>query len=203
MREYDFLKTIFKPSNFTPPELELILAQFEAISFSKNQFLMESGKIAPYYYFMESGFARSFAIDLDGNDITTKFFTVSDIVIDWHSYFLKTPCRESIQALTPCKCWRIQFTDFMKLFSIEAFREVGRTRLITNYFELKNHSVSMISDSAKDRYLELMKTKPQIMQNVPLKHIATYMGITDSSLSRIRKEVTKQKPNNTHGSLYP
>ena len=61
----------------------------------------------------------------------------------------------------------------------------------------------MISDSAKDRYLELMKTKPQIMQNVPLKHIATYLGITDSSLSRIRKEVTKQKPNNTHGSLYP
>ena len=48
----------------------------------------------------------------------------------------------------------------------------------------------MITDHAKDRYLELIRTKPDIVQNVPLKHIATYLGITDTSLSRIRKEVT-------------
>ena len=84
----------------------------------------------------------------------------------------------------------LKISDFMKLFSIESFREVGRTRLVTNYFELKNHTVSMITDHAKERYLELLRTKPNIIQNVPLKHIATYLGITDTSLSRIRKEVT-------------
>jgi hypothetical protein len=81
----------------------------------------------------------------------------------------------------------------MKLFSIEAFREVGRTRLINNYFELKNHSVSVIADPAKDRYLNLLKAKPDIVQNVPLKQIATYLGITDTSLSRIRKEIVNNK----------
>lgn len=185
-----FLNSIFKPENFNSEELENILGQFEAIEFHKNDYLIEKGKTANYYYFLESGFLRSYTIDLDGNDITTKFFSEKDIVIDWHSYFLKKPCKESIKAITKGKCWKINFSDFMKLFHIEAFREVGRTRLVNNYFELKNHSVSVIADHAKERYLNLMEEKPAIIQNVPLKHIATYLGITDTSLSRIRKEIT-------------
>lgn len=185
-----FLNCIFKSENFNPEELKLVLSQFEEVAFKKNDYLIEKGKVANYYYFLETGFLRSYTIDTEGNDITTKFFSESDIVIDWHSYFLKKPCRESIQAITSGKCWKISFTNFMKLFKIEAFREVGRTRLVNNYFELKNHSISVIADQAKDRYLNLIKEKPSIVQNVPLKHIATYLGITDTSLSRIRKEIT-------------
>lgn len=193
MAEQNFLKTIFKEQNFNDVDLEKILNQYQRIEFTKNDFLIKEDSIANYYYFIESGFARSYVIDLEGNDISTKFFSVSDIVIDWHSYFLKTKCRENIQAITACVAWKISFENFMKLFSIEAFREVGRTRLVNNYFELKNHSVSIIADPAKDRYLNLLKLKPDIVQNVPLKQIATYLGITDTSLSRIRKEILDQK----------
>ncbi|WP_350284227.1 Crp/Fnr family transcriptional regulator [uncultured Croceitalea sp.] len=189
MVDSHFLYHIFKPENFSKEELGLILNQFEEVGFKKNEYLIEKDKVANYYYFVESGFLRSYTIDLEGNDITTKFFSAQDIVIDWHSYFLKNPCKESIQALTDGKCWKILFSDFMKLFHIESFREVGRTRLVKNYFELKNHTISVISDPAKDRYLNLIKEKPSIVQNVPLKHIATYLGITDTSLSRIRKEI--------------
>jgi len=190
METSHFLHRIFKPGNFTKEELELVLKQYQEVHFKKGDLLIEEGKTANYYYFLASGFCRSYAIDLEGNDITTKFFGPDDIVIDWHSYFLKKACRESIQALTTGNCWKIDFSDFMKLFHIEAFREVGRTRLINNYFELKNHSISVITDHAKERYLNLMKEKPQLVQNVPLKHIATYLGITDTSLSRIRKEIS-------------
>lgn len=190
MDQTHFLASIFKPENFNPAELALILMQFEEIDFKKNDYLIKKGKVANYYYFLETGFLRSYTIDTEGNDISTKFFSKNDIVIDWHSYFLKKPCKESIKAVTPGKCWKISFSNFMKLFNIEAFREVGRTRLINNYFELKNHSISVIADQAKDRYLNLIKEKPSIIQNVPLKHIATYLGITDTSLSRIRKEMT-------------
>jgi len=191
MDGFQFLKEIFKPEHFSKEELELIFAQFKKIEFKKNEYLIREHKIANYYYFLESGFARSYAIDLEGNDITTKFFVKSDIIIDWHSYFLKTPCREYIQATTKCVAWKIYFNDFMKLFKIESFREVGRTRLVNNYFELKNHSVSMITDQAKERYLKLVEDQPEVIHNVPLKHIATYLGITDTSLSRIRKEILK------------
>jgi len=190
MIEQHFLNKIFKPENFDSEEIGTILRQFEAISFHKNDYLIEKEETANYYYVLESGFLRSYTIDLEGNDITTNFFSEKDIVIDWHSYFLKKPCKESIQAITSGKCWKISFSNFMKLFHIEAFREVGRTRLVNNYFDLKNHSISVIADHAKERYLNLMEEKPAIIQNVPLKHIATYLGITDTSLSRIRKEIT-------------
>ena len=193
MEDQHFLKSIFLRENFSEDDLNHILSHFQRVEFAKHDYFVRVGKVTNYYFFMESGFARSFAVDPDGNDISTNFFGSKDIVIDWHSYFLKTPSRESIQAVAPCVAWKIYFSDFMKLFSIEAFREVGRTRLINNYFDLKNHTVSMIADSAMDRYLALIKSKPEIVQNVPLKQIATYLGITDSSLSRIRKEVANLK----------
>jgi CRP-like cAMP-binding protein len=188
-----FLTKIFIEQNFKKEELETILQQYQRIEFAKNDYLIEEGTTANFYYFLESGFARSYAIDLEGNDISTKFFSSTDIVIDWHSYFLRTKCRENIQAVTACVAWKINFDDFMKLFKIEAFRDVGRTRLVNNYFELKTHSVSVIADPAKDRYLNLIKDKPDIVHNVPLKQIATYLGITDTSLSRIRKEITDNR----------
>ena len=193
MPENHFLTKIFNVQNFQPEDFEKIVAAYEKVEFAKNDYLINEGSTASFYYFVETGFIRSYAIDLEGNDITTKFFSSTDIVIDWHSYFLKTKCRENIQAITACVVWKISFENFMKLFNIEAFREVGRTKLINNYFELKNHSVSIIADPAKDRYLNLLKQKPDIIQNVPLKQIATYLGITDTSLSRIRKEITDNR----------
>jgi CRP-like cAMP-binding protein len=193
MTDKHFLTTIFNEQNFSKDDLENILNQYQRIEFAKNDFLIQEDSTANYYYFIESGYVRSYVIDLEGNDISTKFFSSSDIVIDWHSYFLKTKCRENVQAITACVAWKITFENFMKLFKIEAFREVGRTRLVNNYFELKNHSISIIADPAKDRYLNLLKSKPDIVQNVPLKQIATYLGITDTSLSRIRKEILGEK----------
>lgn len=193
MGEAHFLRTIFNEKHFKGDELEMVLRQYERLEFDKHDYLIKEGTTANFYYFLETGFARSYVIDLEGNDVTTKFFSAADIVIDWHSYFLKTKCRENIQAITKCVAWKISFENFMKLFSIEAFREVGRTRLVNNYFELKNHSVSIIVDQAKDRYLNLISAKPDIVQNVPLKQIATYLGITDTSLSRIRKEIADQR----------
>ena len=193
MENTTFLQNIFAEPNFKPDEIQKILSQYKRVEFAKNDFLIREGSIGSYYYFLETGFARSYALDLEGNDITTKFFVSKDIVIDWYSYFLKKPVRENIQAITPCVAWKITFEDFMKLFNIEAFREIGRTKLVSSFFELKNHTSSMIIDPAKDRYLNLVKEKPSIVQNVPLKQIATYLGITDTSLSRIRKEIANER----------
>ncbi|TKD61908.1 Crp/Fnr family transcriptional regulator [Flavobacterium sp. ASW18X] len=191
MDTHCFLHQIFKPENFSVADLQLITEQFTEVDFAKNDTLIESGKPANYYYFLESGYLRSSIYDTHGNDITTKFFCPLDIVIDWNAYFLKQPCKERIVALTEGKAWRITFTNFMKLFHIEAFREVGRTRLVNSYFELKNHSLAVIAEPAKDRYLRLMQQQPALLQHAPLKHLATYLGITDTSLSRIRKEIVK------------
>jgi hypothetical protein len=72
------------------------------------------------------------------------------------------------------------------------FREFGRMMLVTNYSILHDRMLGMIKDTAENRYLKLMKHYPDIFQNVPLKIIASYLGITDTSLSRIRKELSSK-----------
>lgn len=192
MAEQHFLNTIFKTKDFSNEELDTVIPKFKQINFSKNHYLLNEGQTENHYWFIESGFVRSYVIDTEGNDITTNFYAAGDIVIDWTSFFLRNPTRENIQALTDCVCWQLDFDTFQQLFhSIQSFREQGRTTLVNSYFALKRQSVSMIADQAKERYICLMKEKPHIIQNIPLKHIATYLGITDTSLSRIRKEISE------------
>ncbi|MBX2921940.1 MAG: Crp/Fnr family transcriptional regulator [Chitinophagaceae bacterium] len=191
MQEEHFLKKIFSPADFKEGELALILPKFKEVTFSKNDFLLKEGKTENDYWFLESGFARSYVNDTHGNDITTNFYAKGDIAIDWSSFFLRNPSRENIQALTDCVCWQLDFDSFQQLFhGIETFREHGRRRLVSSYFALKSHSVSIIADQAKERYIHLLKDKPHVIQNVSLQHIATYLGITKYSLSRIRKEIS-------------
>ena len=188
-----FLASIFPQTSFSPEEREVIISKFRRVNFSKNDFLLSEGTVENHYWFVEHGFVRAFAVDTAGNDISTNFYGVGDVVIDWPSFFQRQPTRENIQALTDCDCWQLDFTTFQQLFhSIEAFREAGRARLVASYFELKKNRVSMITDPAKVRYRRLLTERPDIMQNVPLKQIATYLGITDTSLSRIRKEVASE-----------
>jgi CRP-like cAMP-binding protein len=191
MTEQHFLSKVFKSSDFTAEELTTILSKFEPVNFLKNDYLLRDGKTENHYWFVENGFLRSYVVDTAGKDITTHFYAQGDIVIDWTSFFLRHPTRENIQALTDCICWQLDFDTFQQLFhSIKAFREQGRTTLVGSYFALKKQSVSMIADQAKERYARLLKERPNIIQNVSLKHIATYLGVTDTSLSRIRKEIS-------------
>lgn len=193
MDEPHFLLSVFKSSGLTNEELAEIIPKFKKVIFAKNDYLLKNGQRANNYWFVEEGFVRSYAVDVDGNDITTGFYSTGDIVIDWPSFFLRNPTREYFQALTDCKAWQLDFDTFQQLFhGIQNFREQGRTTLVTSYFALKRHSISMIADQAKDRYIRLLEEKPHIVQNVSLKHIATYLGITDTSLSRIRKEIASQ-----------
>ncbi|MCU0423613.1 MAG: Crp/Fnr family transcriptional regulator [Bacteroidia bacterium] len=191
--ENHFLYQVFGKTTMTKEEIEMVVLKFKQVNFAKNDFLLEEGKSANNYWFIESGFVRSYVIDTEGNDITTNFYSIGDIVIDWPSFFLRNPTRENIQALSDCVCWQLDFNTFQELFhGIKNFREQGRTTLVGSYFALKRHSISIIADTAKDRYTRLLKEKPHIVKHVSLKHIATYLGITDTSLSRIRKELSDE-----------
>ncbi len=188
-----FLNNIFTRDQFSDAERERILPLFKQIAFPKNAYLLREGSMANNYWFIQSGLVRAYAVDTKGQDISMGFFTTGDVVIDWPSFFQRLPTRQNIQALNNCICWQLDFATFQELFhSSEAFREAGRARLVASYFELQQHSISMIVDQAKERYKKLLAQKPELLQAVPLKQIATYLGITDTSLSRIRKEIAKE-----------
>lgn len=186
------LQKIYSNSGITADDQIRILNSHEKVFFKKGEFLLKEGQIANEYYCLEIGLIRSFAISSEGKEVTTGFFSQDEIVIEVASMFLQTPTSENIHALTDCVCWKIKLAIFQQLFqSIPGFSEWGRDWMSGVLFSTKQRSLSMITDTATERYLALQKEHPEIIQQAPLKYIASYLGITDSSLSRIRKEVAR------------
>lgn len=183
--------------NFIKQALEMpdniaigIANNFEPISISKNNFLLKKGEICSKYLFLEKGFIRAYTFDLDGNEVTMNFYGQNSIVFEVASYIKRTPSQENFQALTDCSGWIGNFNTFKKLFhTIPEFREFGRIILVNGFIALKERTLSMINLSAEKRYEILLKSEKEIIQNASIKHIASYLGITDTSLSRIRKEI--------------
>jgi CRP-like cAMP-binding protein len=168
---------------------EQIANQFQEIYISKNDFLLKEGRVSDEYLFLEEGFMRAFTHDIDGNDVTTGFFSKNQIVLELSSFFLRSRSTENIQALIDCQGWVCTFDQLQFLFhSIPEFREFGRTILVKGSTALKQRMLSMINEPAEKRYEHLLRSNPEIFQYAPLKNIASYLGITDTSLSRIRKE---------------
>lgn len=167
--------------------------QFEPISLAKNDFFLKEGSISDQYLFLESGCMRAFAIDTEGNEITTNFCSSGTVVFEVSSFFNRTKSQENIQALTNCSGWYIDYATLNHLFhTMPEFREFGRSLLVSGFAALKNRMLSMITATAEERYEKLLQTNPSIFQTAALKHIASYLGVTDSSLSRIRKKFAKQ-----------
>ncbi|MEZ0131521.1 Crp/Fnr family transcriptional regulator, partial [Flavobacterium sp. LBUM151] len=96
-------------------------------------------------------------------------------------------------ALTDSVGWYITYEQLNSLFhSLPEFREFGRSILVKGFSELKTRMLSMITETAEERYSYLLKSNPEIFQQASLKNIASFLGITDTSLSRIRKEISKK-----------
>ncbi|MEO5562918.1 MAG: Crp/Fnr family transcriptional regulator [Chitinophagaceae bacterium] len=175
------------------PKAEEIAEQFSEKTISKNDFFFKEGRVSNEYLFLEEGFMRAFAYNLDGIDVTTNFHSQGQVVFEVSSFFTRTISRENIQALTDCKGWYITYEQLNSLFhAIPEFREFGRSILVKGFSALKIRILSMITETAEERYAGLLKSNPEIFQNAPLKAIASYLGVTDSSLSRIRKEFSKK-----------
>lgn len=186
----DLLKQVYQHPLFEAHDYELIALAHQQLRTSKGEFLLEKGKIQDEYYIIESGLVRAYVYDFDGNEITTDFKGNNEVVIDVASIFPRVPSQEYIQCLTDCSLFKITYEDFQELFhQIPAMREWGRAWMSYELYLSKKRATEIITEPASKRYLQLIQEKPQIIQQAPLKHIATYLGITDTSLSRIRKEV--------------
>jgi CRP-like cAMP-binding protein len=176
----------------TKSGLDTIAENFDEIEFAKNEFLLKQGKVSCYFYLVE-GFARAFTFDTNGNEITTYFYSKDRVIFEVASFFLRSPSTENIQAITDCKVFATTFDKLNMLFhSIPEFREFGRAMLVKEFVAYKQRTLSMINKSAEERYANLINTNNEIFQFAQLKHIASYLGITDTSLSRIRKEFMKK-----------
>ncbi len=170
-----------------------IAACFKPKEFAQGDTVLKQGKPCNDYYFLQEGFARAYTHDVEGNDVTTAFYMPNQVMCEIFSFFKRQPSGENIQALTDCYTWGLTFDGLQEVFhAMPLFREFGRTILINSYGQLKQRMLAMHQQTAEERYVQLLQTHPSIFQHAPLKNIASYLGITDTSLSRIRKEFSRK-----------
>lgn len=159
-------------------------------TFKKGHFLLSMDEICKKSYVLESGIARKYDLH-DGKEITTELFFKDDIAISLHSYVQQTPSREFIQAITDVS---VTVTDYkaFQMVKTQYPRLMELDLLMTEYYAiwLEDRLFQFHTLDATARYLQLLQKQPHIVQYVPLTYIASYLGISLETLSRIRAKLT-------------
>ena len=159
---------------------------FEQVVLSKNEYLVTEGKISRHLYFLEQGALRGY-YNLDGKEITHWFGFESDFVTSFHSFITQEPAVENIQLLEGSILWSISKETLTGLFN--QFHEIERLVRIAYekyYIRLEERFVNAQFKTATERYENLLNQTPHILERVPLGIVASYLGISQETLSRIR-----------------
>lgn len=172
--------------------VEKITETFSQFALKTNAVLLDQNTISTKTYFLERGYVRSYLLNEDNEEITTNIYAAPCFVNDFLSFFRQQPTKEIYQTLTDCTFWETGLENVQHNFhNIPEFREFSRLLFVLNYYTIHDRLIEMASQKASTRYFNLMKKDPDIFQHVPLKVIASYLGIKDSSLSRIRRGIHK------------
>jgi CRP-like cAMP-binding protein len=159
---------------------------FTQITLNKNEFLLTQGNICRHLYFLEKGALRGF-YNLDGKEITHWFGFEKDFVTSFHSFITGEAAVENIQLVESCTLWAIATETLTELFDQHHDLErLVRIAYEKYYIRLEERYVNAQFKTATERYEELIIQSPHIIERVPLGFIASYLGISQETLSRIR-----------------
>ena len=148
--------------------------------------LLEEGQISRTMYFVENGCLRTW-VNNDGKEITTQFFFEGDSVSSIESFRTNKPSLYSIESLEACVLQTISQQDFQTaLEELPELKQKMEEHLFNRLFQAQQLFYSFLKNSPQQRYEELVERYPHIIQRVPQHYIASYLGITSVSLSRIR-----------------
>lgn len=162
---------------------------FEKLVLSKNDFLVTENKICRHLYFLEQGAIRGYYL-LDGKEITNWFAFENDFVTSSNSFITGQPAVENIQLLEGSVLWSISKDKLTNLFN--QYHEIERLVRIAYekyYIRLEERFVNAQFKTAAELYENLLLHTPHILERVPLGMIASYLGISQETLSRIRSRL--------------
>lgn len=167
----------------------VLIESFEEINLPKNQLIIRSDKVEKNIYFIKKGIARTFS-NFDDIEVTIAFGEEGDTIISLKSYILNQKGYENIELLEDCELYKISVTKLQNLFSSDIdIANWGRKFAEQELIKAEQRFIANQLGTATERYLDLLKKHPTLIQRVPLGLIASYLGITQVSLSRIRANI--------------
>ncbi|NBA84644.1 cyclic nucleotide-binding domain-containing protein [Emticicia sp. CRIBPO] len=152
----------------------------------KKQLVLKEGQTAHHMYFVEQGCLRGYYLR-EGNEINSWFMKEGDFVISIISFYTQMPTEEMIETLEDCVLWSISYDQLNELyFQYPEFNQVGRLLTERYYVLSEQRTQNLRKKTADERYRHLVTSFPDISNRVPLKFIASYLGISFETLSRLR-----------------
>lgn len=158
----------------------------EKIEVAAHTILLNEGQKADRIYFIEKGCLRMW-FNNNGTDITTQFFFEGNVIASIESLLTNTPSDFTLETLEPCTLYVMPKEQFFELINSDVDFKSWYDKLVLNrFFYYSKHVLSYLKNKPQERYNELLASHPQIFLRVPQHYIASYLGITPVSLSRIR-----------------
>lgn len=188
-----FSEILHEKYGLSASESEQLLAQMERLTYRKGEHIVREGERNSSLYLVAQGIWRGHYLR-DGVDISLWFASEGDTLFSSWSYVADRPSLTSIEAISDSTVFRISKQKMETFFASSiAFANIGRIIFERQFLDMENWMINGGAAQAKQRYLALLEQNPELLQHVPLKHIASYLMITPQSLSRIRAELSRNK----------
>ncbi len=182
---FQHISTYYKLSE---PALEALYESLEKKELGRYEYLLTQGQVCRQMYFLEKGAIRGF-YQLDGKDITHWFGFENNFVTSFHSFITGEASVENIQLEESSTLWAISKDKLTALYDEHHdIERLVRIAYENYYIKLEERYVNAQFRSAKERYDDLLKYSPHILERISLGHIASYLGISQETLSRIRSK---------------
>lgn len=171
-------------------EITTLCSVLSLLPLKRDEYLLAEGQVCDFIGFVNTGVLIYFKTKESGDEVTTDFAFEGDWVNINLSRLANVPSTLSIRAIEECEVVMLKQKDLNDLYQrIPKLERLGRILTEQAYINIVDQTVELQIHSAKERYENLLKRHPKLLQKVPLYHIANYLGIAPKSLSRIRKEL--------------
>lgn len=193
MNETSLIEFLSKSLQINESEILPLIQNYPIKTVEKDEFLLRQGERCNFVFFVESGLLRQYAIDEKGKEHTIAFAPESWFVTDRESVYFQQPSVYFIQALEESRLAYID-EDFIQTLieKIPAFAELNNRLLHNQIRHLQHRVYELLAATAEERYLKFIKMYPNVLLRVPQTMVASYLGITPESLSRVRKEISRK-----------
>lgn len=186
MQKMDFSTLIDKIYPLPLASRNVLMNSIEEVRFPKGHILIKSEIIDQNIYFIKKGIVRAF-VNIDGSDVTFWFGQEGDTVFSINGYVKNKKGYECIELLEDCEFYKLKNTAIQALFEEDIhIANWGRKHIEYAMIETEERLISRLIKTATESYSDLLENEPILLKRVSLKHIASYLGITQVSLSRIR-----------------
>ncbi|TAE08567.1 MAG: Crp/Fnr family transcriptional regulator [Bacteroidetes bacterium] len=168
-------------------------SKLQVRQFLRKEFVLREGQVCRYAYFVNAGCLRYF-YNVEGVENTGQFFFENAWYTDYESYLLEKPSKQNIETLEKSELVLLSKQDLWQLYEdIPQFEKFGRIMAENAFLGLRARNEMLTNQTAEERYLQLMRERPKVMERIPQHYIASYLGIKPPSLSRIRKRILNSK----------